>query len=286
MSTASLYPDPRETLLAAIGEANGIELVIEDYDFSNPIPATPPQGSSAVYNTQVTVTANNIAAAYQESVDIFYNRLKLEDLATLVSLSLKAPADVDNSHKLIPSLNSRFGLNILEEDLLLTQAVDMVDFKTITLTAAPGSIGWQGETTIQVSEGEINLENHLTVTALPGLKYPTEYPTVPFAQFYSYWRDFTEHHTVLAAIQAGSVPNAVLKDVLVAVTGDAWLTSGPGVFSLGGAQILFAGLTVDKGIFNTDYKYGIQIRLDHGTASGIAGDLIIHFNDPVPEDTV
>ncbi|MNU58042.1 hypothetical protein D3C71_471700 [compost metagenome] len=278
---ASLYPAPREVLLNVVAEENNIVLYPEDYDFLNPTPATPPQGSSAQYNTKVTIEANNIAAAYQESVDIFYNRLKLEDLATLVSLSLKAPADVDTSHKLIPSLNSRFGLNLLEEDLELTLAVSQGDFKTIDLVAAAGSIGWIGTATATVAEGEIDLETYLTVTALPGLKYPTEYPTRPFAQFYSYWRDFTTYHPQIYDLQAGDPITATISDMLTTVTGDTWLTSGPGTFSLGGAVITYAGLTAGQGIFNTDYKYGIVIRLDHTTASGIAGDLIIHFNDPV-----
>lgn len=284
---ASLYPDPREVLLKAVGDANGIVLYPEDYDFANPTPVTPPQGSSAVYNTKVTIQANNIAAAYQEDVEIFYNRLKLEDLASLVSLSLKAPADVDTSHKLIPSLNARFGLNLLEEDLVLTQAVDQVDFKTIELTATAGSIGWVGTTTVQVAEGEVNLENHLTVTALPGLKYPTEYPTRPFAQFYSYWRDFTPHFDLLKVLRAGDPLNASHSSMLTAMTGDNWVLSGPSAFSLGGASIIYGGLTEGQGQFNPDYKYGVIIRIDHTTASGIAGDLILHFNDPtVNEDTV
>lgn len=284
---ASLYPDPRETLLSVVGEANSIVLDKEDYDFLNPTPASPPQGSSAVYNTRVTIQANNIAAAYQESVDILYNRLKLEDLATLVALSLKAPADVDTSHKLIPSLNSRFGLNLTEEDLELTQAVVNADFKTITLTAAAGSIGWIGTTDVSVTEGEVNLETYLTVTALPGMKYPTNYPTVPFAQFYSYWRDFTAYHTQLQSLQAGQSITAPISAMLTAVTGDDWKTSGPSAFSLGGAVITYAGLTEGQAVFNPKYKYGVIIRLDHTTASGIAGDLILHYNDPVDNtDTV
>ena len=284
---ASLYPDPRETLLSVVGTSNSIVLDKEDYDFVNPTPASPPQGSSAVYNTRVTIQANNIAAAYQETVDILYNRLKLEDLATLVALSLKAPADVDTSYKLIPSLNSRFGLNLTEEDLELTQAVVNEDFKTITLTAAAGSIGWIGTTDVSVTEGEVNLETYLTTTALPGMKYPTEYPTVPFAQFYSYWRDFTAYFTQLQSLQAGQSLTAPISAMLKAITGDDWKTSGPSAFSLGGAAITYAGLTEGQAIFNPKYKYGVIIRLDHTTASGIAGDLILHYNDPVDNtDTV
>lgn len=286
---ASLYPDPREVLLNVVAEENNIVLYPEDYDFLNPTPATPPQGSSAVYNTKVTIKANNIAAAYQEQVDIYYNRLKLEDLATLVSLSLKAPADVDTSHKLIPALNARFGLNLKEEDLDLTQAEDQGDFKTIVLTAAAGSIGWIGTTTVSVAEGEVNLETYLTVTALPGLKYPTEYPTRPFAQFYSYWRDFTAHFNQMQTLQVGQPVPAALATVLSDITGDAWVASGPSAFSLGGATITYAGLTEGQGAFNSvDYKYAVKVLIDHTTATGIAGELILHYNDPAAEspDTV
>ncbi|MNI79882.1 hypothetical protein D3C73_1363720 [compost metagenome] len=50
---------------------------------------------------------------------------------------------------------------------------------------------------------------------------------------------------------------------------------------MGGAEIIWAGVAADNGLFNNNYDYGLQVRLNHDDAFGITGDLIIHFSDPV-----
>lgn len=274
----SLYKDPVTTLLAVVGAANGnITLEPEDYDFISP--AANSSGKYPTQNSQVLIRANNNFASYQGEVMVYYNRLSFEELDRLVDLTLKAPA-VTNSHDLLPFLNDRFGTVIGEDDVELVDATDMGEYKTVVLTAKADSLGWIGTCTVSVSQGEIQLETYLTNTALSGLDYPTPYATLPFAQMYSYWRDFSAFTSFLATVKAGDAITQELATILSSVTGDTWALSGYSQFSLGGATILWAGTPADNGLFNESYDHGIQIRLNHDDAYGITGDLMIHFNDP------
>lgn len=275
----ALYKDPKTTILAVVGTSNGgIVLDPDDYDFVNP--QVNQTGQYPAYNSHVTIHANNAAAAYQGDVEVFYDRLLLEDLAKLVQLTLKAP-NVTNSHDLLPFLNARFGTNFEESDIELVDAVDMETYKTVQLTATANSLGWHGTALVSVAQGDVKLEDYLTVTALSGLDYPTPYATLPFAQMYSYWRDFSEHVNYLKTITAGQAIPQELATIMTSVTGDTWAFNSYAEFSLLGAQILWAGKAADNGLFNANYDYGIQVRLNHDNAFGITGDLIIHFSDPV-----
>lgn len=274
----SLYKDPVSTLLNVVGSYNDIELAPEDYDFINP--QMNDTGTNPNQNSRVILKANNNFAPFQGEIEIFYNRLDFTDLAKLVTMTVRAPS-VTTSHDLLPYLNDRFGLNIAESDVVLVDAEDYEDYKIVQLTASKGSVGWFGTTSVSVAQGDIPLEDYLTKTALNGLSYPTPYVALPFAQIYSYWRDFTEHVAYLKGIVKGQVIPQELADILTMVTGDTWIKSGYGKFSLGGSTILYAGKTEGNGLMNTNYTYGIQIRLNLADAFGITGDLIIHFNELV-----
>lgn len=274
----SLYKNPITTLLNVVGSYNGITLDPADFDFIDPQPNT--SGQHPEQNSVVLIKANNAFAPYQGQTEVYYNRLLLQDLAKLVTLTMKAPS-VTTSHDLLPFLNDRFGLNLEESDVELIDAEDHGDYKTVQLTAVASSLGWVGTVSISVSQGDIQLETYLTNTVLDGLNYPTPYATLPFAQMYSYWRDFSAHVAYLKTIVTGQVIPQELADILSNITGDAWFRTGYHEFSLGGAQVIWAGKAVDNGLMNPGYDYGLQVRLNHDDAFGITGDLIIHFSDPV-----
>lgn len=281
----ALYKDPVTTLLEVIERENGVTLDPADYDFGTPTPATPPEGSSASYNTQIAITANNVAAPYAGSIELFYNRLDLADLGDMVSMYIRSPLST-TTHDIIPALNRRFGLNLTQADIVLRDTIAEEGYKTAQLTATEGSIGWIGEITVSVAEGDVLLEDHLVNTALGGLNYPTEYPTKTFAQVYSYWRDFSEHHDYLTALQAGDAMSLDLAAVLHDVTGDDWLASGAGDFSLGNATITFSGDPDDTSVANDDYDHVVIIALDVGTCLGMTGDLVLHSSAPQDPNTV
>lgn len=271
----SLYKDPRLTLLGLVESENNIQLDPADYDFENPIPATPPEGSTASYNTKVTLKANNPAAPYVGSVDIFYNRLDVADLEVLADIYVQTPS-LNNTHDVIDSLNRRYGLNFETTDLVNHPTVDHGTYKTVTLEAEPTSLGWIGTLDISATEGDLVLEEHVLNTALGGLNYPTESTDRTFAHFYSYWRDFSDHHDTLKTLNAGDAIGLELVTILDAVTGDPWQGSGISDYSLGNAEIVYAGPTDGYPNTNDDYEMVMIVRLDPTQCLALDGDLVIH----------
>lgn len=275
----ALYRDPKTVLLEVIERDNGITLTTEDYDFSDPVPVTPPDGSDATYNTRIIITANNVAAPYQGEIDFYYNRLDLADLEKMVDLSIRSP-EMATTHDLLPSLNRRFGLNLELSDIVLEPTTDMGGYHRATLRAEETSLGWIGEVSLTVMEGDLNLEDHLVNVTLGGLHYPTEYPTKTFASFYSYWRDFGEHFEFLKTVKVGDTPGLELTSIMSEVTEDPWQASGQNDFSLAYSEITYAGPTSEYGLSNGDYEFVIVISLDLDACTSMTGDLIIHFSEP------
>jgi hypothetical protein len=275
----ALYKDPVTTLLEVIEKENNVTLDPADYDFSIPEPATPPAESSAVYNTKIIISANNVAAPFAGDIDIFYNRLNLSDLDSMVAMYIRSP-ELATTHDILPSLNRRFGLNLTPADIILENTAEFEGYRIAHLKAEDTSIGWIGGIDVSVVEGDVLLEDHLLDRALGGLYYPTEYPTKPFAQFYSYWRDFSDHYNFLATVVVGDPIGMEIASAMGDVTGDPWQTTGQNEYSLGNAEIIYAGLTADTGLANDDYDRVIIIRLDLDTCTGMTGDLVIHFSEP------
>lgn len=282
----ALYKDPKTILLEIVERENNVTLGTEDYTFSDPEPATPPDGSDAEYNTKVTITANNVAAPYAGDIDIYYNRLDLADLDSMVELYIQSP-EFETTHDILGSLNRRFGLLLTEADILLKDTIQEDGYKVAPLEADPTSLGWIGSIDVSVVEGDLLLEDHLVDTALGGLQYPTEYPTKTFAQFYSYWRDFSDHTEYLKTVEAGDSISMELASALDDVTGDPWQASGQNDFSLGGnAEIVFAGSTDDYAASNDDYDYVIAIALDLDACTSMTGTLVLHFSEPFDPNAV
>lgn len=275
----ALYRDPVERLLEIVNQENDVSLDISDYDFNNVTPATPEEGSTASYNTKVTITANHVAAPYAGAIDLYYNRLSFDDLDKMVDLNIRS-TETDTSHAVIPSLNRRFGLSLKTTDIELVDAVDQGEYKTVVIQATPDSLGWIGSATLTVSLGDLPIEEYLVNTELPGIPYPTEDTTRPYAQFYSYWRDFTEQHDVLSTITTGDEISMELSTALDENTGDVWLASGTGEFSLGGATVVFAGITSERPGTNDDYDYVVEVTLDSVQCTGLSGTLVLHYNEP------
>lgn len=274
----SLYTDPRSTLLSLVERENNITLNPSDYSFTDPTPALPPEESEASYNTFVTLSANTPAAPYVGSVEIYYNRLNLEDLALLTDLYIQAPA-IATSHDVIEPLNRRYGLNLSVGDLYDHPATTEADYTKVRLQAKPSSLGWIGDLTINVTDGDLVLEEYVLTTALGGLNYPTESTDQPFAHFYSFWRDFSDHHGALSLINTGDPMTLEVITALDDVTGDLWLNSGPAEYSLKDAQIIYSGPASGYPNTNSDYPMVLVIRLDPINCTGLSGDLVMHHSD-------
>ncbi len=275
----ALYRDPKTVLLETIEQRNNITLDPVDYDFSEPVPVSPPPGSSAVYNTAITVTANNVAAPYQGDYDFYYNRLDFAELESMVDFYIRSPG-VATSHDVIDPLNRRFGLSLTTDDIELLDTVDMGGYYEVLIKAKTTSIGWIGEATLRLSEGGLDLGDFIFNTELGGLQYPTPYPSKTFAVMYSYWRDFSAHTETLKSYATEGGLDQVMVNILQDVTGDPWQLTGQADYSLSNAVISFAGVTDDISTVNNDYDYAIIIDLNIDDCLEMTGQLILHFNEP------
>lgn len=275
----ALYRDPLTVLLEVIEQKNGIRLDPADYDLSTPEPYTPPAGNSSTANTKVVFTANNVAAPYQGEITFYYNRLDLHDVQKMVELTLRSP-ELLTTHDVLPSLNRRFGLNLKESDIVLRDTDAYDGYRIATLEATETSLGWIGQATVTVAEGDLDLEEHLTVTSLGGLEYPTPFATRPFAYFYSYWRDLSTHHAYLDTIETGDPIGLSMTSVLNDVTKDVWVATGQSEYSLNRAEIIYAGSTQDHPQANTAYDRVIEIALNHDDCTMLTGNLLLHYSEP------
>lgn len=192
----------------------------------------------------------------------------------------------DTTYDVIDSLNRRFGLNLKEEDIVLKDNVDLGEYKLAKLEATSASLGWIGNVDVLALIGDLKIEEHLVNATLGGLNYPTNNLQVTFAQFYSYWRDFSEHHDYLKDLSADDPITLELVSILSTVTGDNWVATGVAPMSLEGAAITFNGPTRDYGNVNLAYERVMVIDLDPTSATELSGSLIMHYSTPFDPMTV
>jgi hypothetical protein len=274
----ALYKRPLDEILGAIKTLNNVELVEGEYTFGTPTPVAPDASGT---NTSLLVTALNPLSPYDGSTTIRYKRLDLADLPILISPNIKA-YDIQTTDDFVTLLNKRHGIGFEANDIV-SNALTLVDGAgDVILVAEPDSIGWIGEVTFHVTLGAQPLEDVIAVTQLPGLNYPSPQITKPYASVgYSYWRDMSPYYATLINVVVGTADLGIIKDALVAASGDAWQLVGASRFSLDGATISYAGPTSGEPVSNQDYDHVIIVDLDDTMSLGWSGQLVLHFNDPI-----
>lgn len=274
----ALYKRPLDEILGAIKALNNVDLVAGEYTFGTPTAVAPDASGT---NTSLLVTALNPLSPYDGSTTIRYTRLNLADLPILISDNIKA-YDIQTTDDFVALLNKRHGIGFEANDIV-SNPVTLVDGAgDIILVAEPDSMGWVGEVTFHVTLGAQPLEDVITVTQLPGLNYPSAQITKPYASVgYSYWRDMSAYYDDLIDVIVGHDSLGIVRDALVAASGDAWQIIGASRFSLDGANVSYAGPTSGEPVSNQDYDHVIIVDLDDTKSLGWSGQLVLHFNDPI-----
>lgn len=274
----ALYKRPLDEILGAIKALNNVDLVAGEYTFGTPTAVAPDASGT---NTSLLVTALNPLSPYDGSTTIRYTRLNLADLPILISDNIKA-YDIQTTDDFVALLNKRHGIGFEANDIV-SNPVTLVDGAgDIILVAEPDSMGWVGEVTFHVTLGAQPLEDVITVTQLPGLNYPSAQITKPYASVgYSYWRDMSAYYDDLIDVIVGHDSLGIVRDALVAASGDAWQIIGASRFSLDGANVSYAGPTSGEPVSNHDYDHVIIVDLDDTKSLGWSGQLVLHFNDPI-----
>ncbi|BDD79842.1 hypothetical protein [Burkholderia phage FLC9] len=269
-------------ILGAIATQNkGVTLDPSLYTFGAPTPFADPQG---VTNTSMLITVAEVTAPYQGAQTVYYTRLQLSDLAALLPQPIQANG-LSKVSDFWPILNANFGLNFVPGDLNDNDPITVGSdgSGSVTLIAQSGSLGWIGQVTMSFVAGNYDLATVMTGTALNGLMYPNQDLTKPFGELYSYWRDMTAWQNDLLQINTSTSDLSTLTADLKACTGDNWINTAAGRFSLQGAAVVYNGpvvaFTPIAGTVmtpNTNYTYVLVIQLGSGSL-GYGGYLFLHY---------
>lgn len=162
------------------------------------------------------------------------------------------------------------------------------------LRAKPDSIGWTGQCSIEVSDGDAILGDYMTQHHLPGLNYPVDdNGENGSALVYMYGLDFTDVKDVLETYPEELVVDEFSTDLLDAIKQidvhdgrELWnLDPEATEWSLHGAEIVYSGINDISLPTNSKYKYvlGIKLRDDISTPPGV---MYLHYNDPFDPDEI
>lgn len=271
----SLYKDPVDTIFKTAELQNKVTLVRADYLMSEPAPYIDPNGLT---NTSITLTSRSNATAYEGEATLYYRRLDLADLARflpspILGHGIATIADVT------AVLNTYYGLNFQAGDLVQGPVSLTNDVGQCTLTAIDNSKGWIGTVTLNLARGNIPIDTAVINKTLDGVMYPNRDETKPFGEMDSYWRDFTDQQTVLAAQTVQTTDFAPLAAALTAVTKNTWQATIAARYSLLGAQVMYNGLTTGEPRSNQTRGYVCVVKLGVGSL-GLSGELFLHYGIP------
>lgn len=277
----SLYKAPLEAVVESINRLNNLDLVLDQYNFSLP-QFTDQYGPVA--NTAITLTAKGPTSAYAGSIEVGYVRQSLSSLEAQVGSLGVSVNGVTTTMDVVAALNKRYGTSLTSADIVdrALTLEEMTFPSTVNLQAVATSYGWTGSVDVSLIEGGYVLPDHLTVTALSGMNYPSPITTRPYAHMYSYWRDFTAQHDLLILVNQGTAELEQVRQALVAITGDAWVLTGTSRYSLEGAEVTEKGTTVEfPGEYNTKYERVVRVSLDDAYCLGLTGYLTLHYSQPI-----
>lgn len=275
----SLYLPPITQILAEIARLNPkAPLVESEYNYADPVVIEPAVG---LLNTSMKITAKDLESVYDGEVTVRYTRWSFARLATLIDVNLRISA-VTSAWDVAQALNAQYGFGITIEDIVQTP-INLVDGSgDVLIKARPQSKGWIDECLFHITPGRFDLATVVAVKVLPGLNYPNRSTEKPYGELYSYSRDFSGHYQTLLGIDVATTTPELLttiKDILVAVTGDAWVTDSVKRFSLQGAVLTYNGPTAGLDLPNPEYERFLTLDLS-ADCQGLSGTLILHYSDP------
>lgn len=268
----ALYKTPKAAIIGAIKALNGVTLIESEYVFGLPVAGAGADGK----NTSITLTAKDLTSTYDGSVTVRYTRLQLSDLLILVPDTLQIPP-VATTLEFATAFNKLYGTAFLPDDLVNEPVVLEDGAGTVTLNAAPNSLGWLGNVTFSIMKGRLSLADYVKVVDLPGLNFPDPYEGKPFGWAYSYWRNYSPVQVMLESFTAESPDWTNIKDVLTTITGDPWVLTGSSRYSLEGAVVSYKGATSGASFTNDTYQKVLVVTLSE-KCLGYSGRLYFHYN--------
>lgn len=287
----ALYQPSKDVLLAAIDAANSLTIKATDIVYSAPKDITGTEKGVAVNrNTVVKITADGVTGStWSGKKNIYYNRMLIQDLVTLIGDTLLIGPSNDTLYEAIVGLNQRYGFAFESADLADAEILWDTDKLTgkVLVKAADDSLGWFGQYNFNVKRGDETLVSTVNTTVLTGLKYPNDQmgsETVSgiMAQVYSYPFNFSAYRDTLLGFATGALsgtPLTTMTNLLKAITGNAWVATTASAWGLAGATVVSVGLNDPVTMpTNSKYKYVLALKLPD-TTTNIKGTMYLQFND-------
>lgn len=270
-------------IVAAVNAKNptlGITLAEAIYSKPRPNDASW-EGEVLPGNTLMRITPNE-TSKYSGTTLVGYDRLDLKVLGGILGGVVSLPETILKVSAAIPFFDSLYSVQMHPEDFIEGDITDKGDgTRQMVLTAKAEAIAWIGgtTTTFTVKAAAVPIGNVITNTVLDGYKYISD-SVKGFAETYAYPIDFTPQFTALSHVTDQTTDFTELAAALAAGTGEAWLATGAGKFTLQGAVITHAGINDEEWPTNHSYKYAILVQLG-AACENLEGTLVIHYNDPV-----
>ena len=212
------------------------------------------------------------------TVNVGYDRLQLSELKRLLYFKVRVPEGVASTYGALPYIEGYYRLGITEADVEdVPIYLDDYMNRHLVLRSTSSSVGWRGEVDLEIMTAPESITSLIVESDLG------DYGVQETAKAYSYPFDFTDQFDVLSSVSTINPQPAKMATVLKSVTGDNWdATPGYiGAFSYADAAVTFAGINMAKYGGNPNYKYLIIVNLSSANCTNLAGQLYIHYNDPI-----
>jgi hypothetical protein len=293
----AIYSESFPQIIASINRLNGLALIPEEYIFGEPVAVDPLElppdltpAQKAIdekINTSMTIAAKDQYSLYQGETTVYYHRMNLNELIRQTPLMADVMA-LNTTMDIVTALNKKYGLILTADDIvtrdLTAEEKDLDNPIPVTLEAMPLSWGWMGSVSVGIRRGGYQIGDYIVGDKINAFDYPATYSTKPFAAVYSYWRDFSAQYDKLDPVVVGTSQIEQIRQVLVAVTGDAWTLTANQRYSLADAEVIAVGWTEDAATdYNVQYDRFVRVKLDPVKCLGYIGDLYFHFNEPLEE---
>lgn len=239
------------------------------------------EGEQLVGNTLMRVTPND-TSKYSGTTLVAYDRLDVKVLGGVLGGIISLPETITKVSAAIPFFDSLYSIQMHPEDFVEGDITDKGDgTRQMILTAKADAVAWLPgtTTTFTVKAAPVPIGNVITTTVLDGYKYISD-SVKGFAETYSYPIDFTPQFDKLSLVTDQTTDFTDLAAALASGTGEAWVKSGAGKFTLEGAVVTHAGINDEDWPTNHSYKYAILVQLG-AACENLEGTLVIHYNDPV-----
>jgi len=268
----------------------GLNLKVTDVDFSQAID-NPDVGIQR--DSRITLTSKNLQR-FKGPTTLWYNRIDLNRIfggGTVSVVIDHAEGDVDAIYyttDLVGPLNQRFGLDLEEQDVVVTAIPHDDGIGEIEVFIKAGNPAWKGSVRVSYSGSSEELSSVIVNATLFGFNYPNSDLTKGQAAVYSYAIRGLDTDI---AYWTAQVPGPVLAAMVEPFNrgdnvDDTWIhdITAPRDFNLAGGTVLYNGtnnaasiLAAHGVITNPSFTKVCIIALSNTLCSNFGGKLTIYY---------